>query len=67
MSKHKGLTCMLEGDLENTRLSVFMPPTLKNLLYIVCGGGGGCILFSCCPSVFPSVTFWFFFNILKRQ
>ena len=31
----------------------------------------GDILFSCCPSirlsVRPSVTFWFFFNILKRQ
>ena len=31
----------------------------------------GRILFSCCLSVFPSVclsvTFWFFFNILKRQ
>ena len=32
--------------------------------------GGEGILFSHCPSVClsrPSVTFWFFFNILKRQ
>ena len=35
----------------------------------LCLWGG--ILFSCCPSVFPcvcpSMTFWVFFNILKRQ
>ena len=39
----------------------------------VCGGGGGGdggyrgILFSCCSSVHPSGTLWFFPNILEMQ
>ena len=60
---------LLAEDCENLKnwtaekSAVIIPPA-----NYVCGGG---ILFSRCPSVHPSfrpsVTFWFFFNILKRQ
>ena len=56
------------GDLKKSesgskkRSNIYTPGKL-------CLWGG--ILFSCCPSIrpsfHPSVTFWFFFNILKRR
>ena len=56
--RHKSSDEFEFGPLFPWRIYMFIPPANH-----VCGGG---ILFSRCPSVRPSVTFWFFFNILKR-